>query len=89
MFNLTFISLLWTIIIVGCKFIYYTPSRENIIFWSSLLVIWIYLYRPVVNRFFYTKMMNELAFKLGKLDSALAKIDLVKKPVGNKPAKSS
>lgn len=83
MFNLTYVSLLWAIIIVGGRFIYYAPSRENIIFWFVLLVVWIYIYRPIVNRFFYTKMMNELAHKLSKLDSALAKMELIKKRKDN------
>lgn len=83
MFNLTYVSLLWSIIIVGSRFIYFDPTRENLIFWSVLLLIWIYIYRPVVNRFFYTKMMDELAQKLSKLDIALEKIELIKKRKGN------
>ncbi len=70
-FNLIYVTGLWTIGLSGITCIYLFPSKGNMIFWFTVFMLWIYSYRPIVNKFFYTKMMNELAVKLSKLDTAL------------------
>ncbi len=74
-FNFLYIVILWVIVLSGLVSIYISPCNSTVIFWFSLFTIWLYLYRPLVNKFFYTKMMDELTFKLGKLDDALKRLD--------------
>jgi len=77
-FNLIYIIGLWVIILLGFYFIYTFPTQSNIIFWVSLFFIWSYSYRPIVNKFFYTKMMDDLSVNLVKLDNAFSKLKLDK-----------
>lgn len=77
-FNLIYISGLWLIILLGCYFVYNFQTQGMIIFWFMLFFIWSYSYRPIVNKFFYTKMMDELSANMVKLDSALKKLNIDK-----------
>jgi|GEM_PF-5630369 len=74
-FNIIYTLCLWIVVLGGIVVILFFPAIENIIFWIILFLIWAGLYRPIVNKFFYSKILDELALKSDKLSKALKNLE--------------
>ena len=74
-FNLIHTIILRIFVLTGGTCIYFFPSGKNIIFWFSLILLWTYLYRPIVTRFFYKQMMEELVIKQKQLNEVSAEVE--------------